>query len=396
MRVLMVPPRFGEGMVGGAENLVRGLALRASTAGVDVEVATTCAVDNQDWLNTLPAGESHEDGLVVRRFEVERRNARRHRFLHQELMRTGRLSTLQEADLMGTSVWSSGLQRFLDTEGPSYDAIVFAPYLFGTTFWGLQSWPQRSVVIPCLHDEPYAHLPSMRRVLGSAALRMYNAPGEQALGQRVLGDLPSTVVGLGFDPPESAAPDDFAQRFGLGRFFIYAGRLEEGKRVHIAARYFADFARQHDPSMRLVLIGRGPWKAEGEVARFIRHVGFLSEEDKRSAMAGAVALINPSEAESLSIVLLEAWREGTPALVAHGSEVMREHCRISGGGETFSGSRDFARHAAALLDDPATAQSMGDRGREYVLSQYGWPSVMERFLTGLEAVRRANRVGGTE
>ena len=392
----MVPPRFGSGLVGGAENLIRGLAIRAAASGIEVEVATTCATDNQDWLNTLAPGESREDGLIVRRFEVGRRNARRHRFLHQELSRTGRLTALQEADLMGTSVWSPGLQRFLDTEGPAYDAIVFAPYLFGTTFWGLQSWPERSIVIPCLHDEPYAHLPSMRGVLRSAALRMYNAAGEQALGRRVLGDVPSTIVGLGFDPPGEATNGDFAGRFGLNRYFIYAGRLEEGKRVHVAARYFADFAQRHDPSLRLALIGRGPWRPEGEVSRFVRRVGFLSEADKRAAMEGAVALINPSEAESLSIVLLEAWREGTPALVARGSEVMRDHCEASGGGFTFRGASDFSAHAATLLDDQELAAEMGDRGRDYVLTQYGWSSVMDRFVAGVEAIREGTAAGGGE
>lgn len=390
----MVPPRFGDGIVGGAENLMRGLAIHAADAGMIVEVATTCATDNQDWLDTLPAGESREDGLVVHRFEVGRRNGRRHLFLHRELMRTGRLSPLQEADLMATSVWSRDLQRHLDTEGPGYDAILFAPYLFGTTFWGLQSWPERSIVIPCLHDEPYARLPSMRVVLGSAALRMYNARGEQALGGRLLGELPSTVVGLGFDPAGGTPPAGFAERFGLDKYFLYAGRLEEGKRVHVAAEYVANFARRHDPSVRLVLIGRGPWRPEGDIATYVRPVGFLSEDDKRAAMAGAVALINPSESESLSIVLLEAWREGTPALVAHGSEVMRDHCSRSGGGIAFRGPQDFANAAQSLLTDPVAATAMGEAGRQYVLAEYGWPTVIDRFVAGIERVAGQSRARG--
>ena len=34
----------------------------------------------------------------------------------------------------------------------------FLPYMFGTTYWGAQVCPERAWLIPCLHDEAYAHL----------------------------------------------------------------------------------------------------------------------------------------------------------------------------------------------------------------------------------------------
>ena len=44
----------------------------------------------------------------------------------------------------------------------------------------------------------------------------------------------------------------------------------------------------------------------------ILDVGFVSEQEKHEAMAGAVAFIHPSVNESLGIVLLEAWLARTP------------------------------------------------------------------------------------
>ena len=79
---------------------------------------------------------------------------------------------------------------------------------------------------------------------------------------------------------------------------------------------------------------------------------------------------------------MEAWLEGTPALVAAGSEVMADHARRSGGGVAFADYEGFRAGVAALLDDPGARAGMGGaRGRSYVLEEYGWPAVWERLET---------------
>lgn len=375
----MVPPRHGSDLVGGAENHLAALAHHARDDGWSVEVATTCAMDNERWANVLPEGETIEDGLRVHRFAVSPRDELRHRDLARHLAVHGSLNALDEVELMATSVWSEGLQQFIDQEGPGYDAIVFAPYLLGTTFWGAQSWPERTAIMPCLHDEPYAYLPSVQRVLRSVRTLMFNAPGEERLIRRLLGPVRGSIVGMGFDAPDEPADAGFAARHGLGRYVIYVGRLEEGKRVHVAAERVADFARRHDADLRLVLIGRGSWRPSEEVAPYVKLLGFLPEDEKRAALAGATALVNPSELESLSIVLLESWLEGTPAIVAAGSEVMADHCAISGGGFTFTGQADFDVALLRLLGEPGVRADMGRRGRYYVQTEYSWAPVMERM-----------------
>ncbi len=64
MRLLWVVPRFGAGLVGGAEMLVRGLATRALPEGWRSEIATTCAVNHFTWENELPSGTAEEDGVA--------------------------------------------------------------------------------------------------------------------------------------------------------------------------------------------------------------------------------------------------------------------------------------------------------------------------------------------
>ena len=86
MRLLWVVPRFGAGLVGGAEMLVRGLATRALPDGWRSEIATTCAVNHFTWENELPAGSAEEDGVLLHRFPVGERDGARYEQLHPRVL----------------------------------------------------------------------------------------------------------------------------------------------------------------------------------------------------------------------------------------------------------------------------------------------------------------------
>ena len=57
-RIGLVPARFGEGMVGGAEIVLHQMAKRLQDRGWDVEILTTTAMNHHTWESELPAGES--------------------------------------------------------------------------------------------------------------------------------------------------------------------------------------------------------------------------------------------------------------------------------------------------------------------------------------------------
>ncbi len=99
-----------------------------------------------------------------------------------------------------------------------------------------------------------------------------------------------------------------------------------------------------------------------------------------------LALVNPSVLESFSIVLMEAWLEGTPAIVASGSEVMREHCEESGGGFVFDSYETYRDAVNQLLDEPEIGRRLGQAGRNYVRGEYSWPAVRRRLQTTIEKI----------
>ena len=384
MRLLFVPPRFADATVGGAERLVHALATRAIPDGWSAEVATTCARSHYTWENELPPGESTEDGVLVRRFEVGPRDAVRYDTLHPTIL-SGEASYAEELEWLGSSVWSPGLEEFLEEHAQDYDLCLFAPYLFGTTLWGAQVAPARSALIPCLHDEPYARLrtvtPSSSRSAAASSTR-----GERS-GWRVALRRPGGgVVGMGFDKPDGPPAAGFAESRGLGPYLLYAGRIEEGKRVHVAVEYAARYAAERRDAPRLVLIGSGTYEPPEEAADVVAYAGLLDEEERRAAYAEALALVNPSHMESLSIVLMEAWLEGTPALVSSGSDVLREHVEHSGGGLMFGSYDEYRDAVDRLTSESGLREQLGSAGRAYVLDTYGWPPVRERFREAVEAL----------
>jgi glycosyltransferase involved in cell wall biosynthesis len=383
MRLLFVPPRFGEETVGGAERLVHALAANAVPDGWNAEVATTCATNHFTWENALPAGESVEDDVLVRRFEVGLRQDRRYHELHPRVL-NGTATYADELEWLGHSVWSPDLQRFLEESAADYDLAIFSPYLFGTTLWGAQVDPGRSALIPCLHDEPYARLTTVRTVVEATRGCLFNAPAEERLARRLYSVRAGGVVGMGFEAPENPPAAGFADRRGLGPYLLCAGRIEEGKRVDVAVEYAVQYAAERSNAPKLVLIGSGTYQPPKGARDIVVHAGLLDPTERRAAYAEALAIVNASHMESLSIVLMEAWLEGTPALVAVGSEVLREHAERSGGGLVFGSYEEFRDAVDELLEDESRRLALGEAGRAYVLDEYGWPSVRRRFRATVE------------
>ena len=377
MRLLWVVPRFGAGVVGGAETLVRGLVAHGTPADWVSEVATTCALDHFSWANVLPAGVSREDGITVHRFPVGPRDPRRYEELHERIV--DRPAYTDELEWLAHSVWSPQLERFLEDEADGYDLALFAPYLFGTTVWGAQVAPDRSVVIPCLHDEPYARLRTVRRLLARVRGCLFNSDAEQRLAERLVPGVRGGVVGAGFDARDEAAASGFARARGLGSYVVYAGRLEEGKRVDVLVEYAVRYAAERRPAPKLVLIGDGRYQPPPSTRGVVVRVGFVPPEERRAAYAGAIALVSASRLESLSLVVLEAFLERTPAVVAVGSAVMREHCERSGGGFVFGSYERYRDALDRLLAAPDLRREMGAAGRAYVREHYSWPAVRERL-----------------
>lgn len=395
-RYAFVIPRFSEGLAGGAETLIAQLARELARRGDTVELLTTCALDNRSWENVLPPGATIEAGLTVRRFPVDPRNLEIWIPHQVRISRGEALSIDEQLDWMTHGVNSTPLYAHLADHGESYDALFFGPYLFGTTFWGALINPERSYLIPCLHDEAYAYLGAMALLFRKVRGVLFNSTAEQELAQRLFGALAGAEVGMGFVPPSaadvSALSPYFAEKFP---YLLYLGRKETGKNAQLLIDHFT-YAKDRaifQPAMRLVIAGGGSFsdilRPDAAKREDIVDLPHLSETDKRRVLRHALCLCQPSLNESFSIVLMEAWQVGVPVLVHGRCEVTRRHVVDSSGGLYFTGPLDFAAAVVRLYGDSELRRELADCGASYVRERYGWPAVLERFDTTMETIAQA-------
>jgi glycosyltransferase involved in cell wall biosynthesis len=318
--IAFVSPRFPEGpTVGGAETLLRALAERAAAAGRRVTFLTTCARDHFTWANAVPAGRRRIGAMDVEFFPVdETRDV--DLFLRAQAAicaANGAVDARTESEWLEHNVRSRALQERLSADGASFDRIVMGPYLFGLIEAAARLHPSRTLLVPCLHDEPFARLPAFRRMFEAAGGALFNSEAERDLARRLHGAAlrNARVVGMGLDP----FPCDrgaFAAARGLrAPYLLYCGRREPMKGTPLLADYWAAFRARTGRDVKLVLTGSGLCPVPTEAQAHLLDAGFVSESEKHSAMAGALAFCHPSVYESLGIVLLEAWLAGTPALV---------------------------------------------------------------------------------
>ncbi|MBA4389258.1 MAG: hypothetical protein C0404_14895 [Verrucomicrobia bacterium] len=388
-RIAFVSPRFAEGAtVGGAETLLKALALRAAGSGRQVTFLTTCAVNHFSWQNDIPAGEKTVGPMRVMFFPVDGdRDIESFIRVQDAISRGTKVSLEDERVWLGNSVRSSALIDHLVRYASEYDRVVVGPYLFGLTYFVAEACRGKCVLVPCLHDEPFAYLESFKSMFASAHGIIFNTVPEQRLASRLFERLPSRarVVGIGLDQ-FTADPGVFGRKHKPGfPYVIYSGRRENLKGTPLLLDYVNAFRARTGRDIGVVLTGAGEVTPPVDLAPFVLDAGFLPEDEKRSAMAGALAFCHPSVNESLGIVILESWLAGTPSLVNGRSEVLRYQCETSGGGMWFFNYAEFEEELLTLMNTPSLARKLGAQGRKYVLSEYSWDAVEPRLLSALDA-----------
>jgi glycosyltransferase involved in cell wall biosynthesis len=382
--VAFVAPWYGPDIAGGAEAECRATVRALRARGVPVEVLTTCARDHASpWVDHHPDGLTDEGGVPVRRFKVRPRDAERYARLQWRLDLGATLISFEEEDFVRESINSTDLYAYLAAERDRY-WYVFIPYCFGTTWEGALVAPERSLLIPCLHDEPFARLRWTRRILRAVRAVCFHVPAERALAEALAGPDPERffLVGEGVDPPPPGDPERFRRKYRvLDPFLLYAGRKAPEKNTPLLLEYFARYRLTHpDTPLKLVLVGPGGVRIPPRLSADILDLGFLPLQDKADAYAAALAVCQPSLLESFSLVLMEAWLLGTPVLVHGRCAVTREHCLASNGGLFFDDYFEFAETVELLARQADLRRRLAARGREYVLARYTWDRVTDNYL----------------
>jgi glycosyltransferase involved in cell wall biosynthesis len=327
--------------------------------------------------------------VTVRRFPtVQNREHVLWDRLQERLLSGDQLDDLEEL------AWSNGrfrvpdLYLYLSGHAAQYAAIVFSPYLFWTTLYCAGIAPERTVLMPCLHDEPYAYLRSVAAALASAEVVWFLSEPEHQLAHR-LAPVAShhAVIGAAVDIPESYDPEGFRERHNLVRpYVLYAGRREGGKGWQELMAGFALAIRRHHLPFDLVTAGVGHAQVPPSLGHRIVDLGYLAPAEVPDAFAAAAAFVQPSANESFSRTIMEAWLADTVVIASGASDVVTWHCERSGGGLVYADEFELGQCLRFVAEAPAQAARLARMGRDYVLANYRWPTVLDAMERSLEVL----------
>ncbi len=389
MKLAVVVQRYGAEINGGAEQHARYIAEHLSRHA-EVEVLTTCARDYVTWRNEYPPGASTVNGVLVRRFPVRTE-------------RNVRTFGLRSAAVFDRTHSPSDELAWLEAEGPTCPALIrrvsavqrdvdfflFFSYRYYHAYHGVRAVPARAVLVPTAERDSAIGLAIFAPVFQRARAIMYNSFEERDLIHAVSGNqsVPGVVVGVGSEVPAHTDPERFRQRYGLpGRYALYIGRIDANKGCRELFICFEQYARASRNGLSLVLVGRSILPIPDHPR--IRHVGFVPDQDKFDALAGAEALIMPSYLESLSMVVLEAWALGKPVVVNARCDVLRGQCRRSNAGLFYGTESEFVEILRTLDAGEGLRRALGANGRAYFARHYAWPVIEGKYLEMLERLSR--------
>jgi glycosyltransferase involved in cell wall biosynthesis len=383
MKIAFVIPWYGD-IPGGAESECKNTAENLSRNGIEVEILTTCVKEfNSDWnSNYYKEGVSELNGVVIRRFKVRQRNTELFDRINSKLMKNKKVSPQEERIFVEEMINSDDLYQYIENHGSDYDYFLFIPYMFGTTYYGSLIHPEKSFLIPCLHNESYAYMDIFKNMFQNVAGIIFNAESEATLANQLFNLKGRQIVlGLGMDTVISFDARRFREKYGIyNDFILYAGRREPGKNTPLLVDFFCKYKEYNQNELKLVLIGSGDVSIPDKFKNDIIDLGFVSKHDKYDSFAAASLLCQPSINESFSIVIMESWLCLTPVLVHSKCAVTKDHCIKGNSGLYFENFEEFEGCINFYLNNSQLREKMAVNGKRYVEENFNWDRIIEKYV----------------
>jgi len=384
-KIGIITPWFG-GFAGGAELLARNMARELNARGIHTIVFTTCSRSPYDswWQNHYDRGVHEVDGIETRRFATGKIREPYDSVI-SKLGRKKKIDAQDEQDFFDFGINSHDLvEAVQDYINPDYELLAL-PYFHGLTHSVVNKYPGRISLIPCFHDEPQFYWNATERLLRNANHIFFNSPEEKDLtikqygrrvGRRIV---ESVVTGVGIelaggDVELTDKPDSVPRSY-----FIYAGRKERGKNVHLLCEWFLEYVKTFKRTTKLVFLGSGDKSLLPANDCFV-DMGFVSEARKLQLIKHSKGVINLSQNESFSIVIMEGWLCEVPSVVSANCPVTRNHVRRCNGGFYVSNSGEFCQALKQLEDDGSLRERLGLNGRDYLKREFSFDVVLSRYL----------------
>lgn len=379
-RIALVNQRYGLEVNGGSEYYTRMIAEKLNEK-YDVEVLSTTALNYDTWENYYDEGLQEINQVKVRRFRVDKkRNLKKFRYINM-LLQKFRFKILEPIWIDQQGPVSKDLIRYVSENVNHYDVFIFVTYLYYLTVKGLPKVADKSILIPTAHDEPYIYFNVYKKIFTLPKAIIYLTDEEKRFVNHTFHNenIRNDVIGIGIDVPNNICVEKFRNKFQIqNEYIVYVGRIDLEKGCNQLFDYFIKFKSENNKlNLKLILIG----KAMIEIPENpdIIPLGFVSDEDKYNAIAGARALVLPSEYESLSISVLEAMSVSVPVIVNARCAVLKGHCIKSNGGLYYDSYQDFRNCINYVLEDIEDYRRLQLNAKQYIETNYTWDINMKKY-----------------
>ncbi len=169
--------------------------------------------------------------------------------------------------------------------------------------------------------------------------------------------------------------------------FVFVGRLVFYKNLEVVFRAI-EIIKKEKPEIKLIIIGNGPHKKELEklakeldILSNVEFKGYIGTEEKLKIISQSTALIFPSLCEGFGLVILEAFSQKKPVLVANlrpMSDIVSNG--ISGYALDPNDEKDWAEHMLKLVNELEQTKTMGENGFKIFHSKYNQDLMYQKLI----------------
>lgn len=413
-KIAIVVQRYGVEVNGGAEMLVRMVAEKIQHK-YDITVLTTCALEYNTWKPHFAEGESVENGIKIIRFKNNERNQQLQEKFYSKVKHSPKVylrykifkwfnkwipfsadTNFKDENNLGWLINQGPecplLLNYIKEHKNDFDVFMFSTSLYYPTALGILAVPEKSIILPNMHNEASSFFPIYQLVMKSAQWIMYNSYSEKKFTETVfpLQHSKSEVAATGINLPDlSKKNTTVLNKFNITKpYIIYIGRIDKSKGCDELINFFLKFISETNANIQLVMVGKSVLDVKENSS--IIFTGFVSDEERDNLLMNATSLIMSSKYESLSLVLLESFACYVPVIANGYSEVLRDHINISNGGWYYNNYADFKNSLNELLNNNAIAKEKAINGFKYVSTNYTWEELIRKYDNAIEDICNRN------
>ncbi len=402
-KICFVVGLYGDEVNGGAEKHCKMLAEKA-TSLYAVDVLTSTANNYTTFAPFFAEGTTSLKKVTVRRFRSENfipatfveayKKSRLGRKIRRFFYKSGILRHIASIfpiwafplakelkTLRAHGLFSQELIDYLTRNHDAYKVIFLISYPNPNFYFINEAIGRKCVLIPTAHNEGDFFRSYLTHIFTSIKHIAFNTEAERLLCRDIFGKkmADSSILAVGTELIPPAAYKTIRQKFQLpDRYILYFGRITKEKIGNLLA-WFLKYKQISTDSVKLVLTG-GLFMDKIDHPDII-YTGFVTESEKTALIQHSLLVVNPSDRESLSLLLLETMQLGKPSLVNGKSEVLKQHCIDSSFASAYYISeKDFITKLDRLLKlSPEQKKELSTSCVNYVVQNYNWSIILNRL-----------------